>query len=102
MQNRFRGVVLIALLFVSVHAHAIDIGADIPVDKRLHALSTYVIADVLHERFELSGLDLFLAVNAIGISKEVLDEAYGGEFDTNDIVANNVGYMCYNVIRIKF
>ena len=99
MRKYFIIMAIVLMVLIPTASFSMDIGKEIPTDKRLHALTSYVITDVLHERLGLSGLRLFLAVNAIGISKELLDEAYGGNFDTNDLIANNVGYLTYNMIR---
>jgi len=71
-------------------------------DKQIHALTSYVLVDIMQSEYKWEWWQSYLAIEAIGIMKEYADTQTGGVWDTSDQRANRVGWLFYNVIHFNW
>lgn len=88
---------ILASLMLATNCLAIDIGSQIDLDKRMHAMLGYIGADVLEDKVGLSSTDSFVLVLWLGVVKEAIDVEHGGRFDWGDVLANNLGWGVYRL-----
>lgn len=94
-------ITIIFVMLTTNFANSMDIGNQIPIDKRMHILLMYAGNDGMATVFKWNWLERLAATTVLGIVKENLDAANGGEFSDGDIVANTVGFMCYELVHVK-
>lgn len=86
-------IILLALTLNCGISSAQDIFSCVPVDKRLHALTSYVVCDIAKD-YGASKQDKFWIITGLGIAKELYDANSGSKFDLTDILADYVGFVC--------
>lgn len=70
-------------------------------DQQIHALTCYVMTDVMQSEWGWEWWQAYLAVEAMGIAKEYIDSQTGGTWDHTDQRANRVGWLTYNIIHLE-
>ena len=93
-------LILSLLLFCSL-SFAIDpfILIGISSDKSSHAAFNYALTDIVEDDWGQDMWVSFVCVTSVGILKETIDKLLGGEFDTNDLLANYVGWGAYRLVK---
>ena len=68
-------------------------------DSRHHIGTSYILGHLMNKVFEFDWLTSQIAILGIGLLKENYDVSQGGDFDSQDILANQIGCGLYYVIE---